>query len=224
MKILLVEDDPRIAATVARGLAAEGFTVDLAKDGDEGIWKAMEYGYDGMVLDVMLPGCSGLEVSRRLRAADNWTPILVLTARDSVEDETAALDAGADDYLSKPFAFAVLVARLRALLRRTAGGAPAPVVVGDLRVDAVLRRCWRGDTEISLTAREFAVIEYLVRRSGQLVSKAQLLDGVWQSDFDGDPNIIEVYIRRLRRKVDEPFARRSIETVRGAGYRIIDET
>lgn len=222
MKVLLVEDDVRVAMTLSRGLAAEGFTVDVAGDGDEGHWKATEYAYDVVVLDVMLPGCSGLDVSRRLRAAGNWTPILVLTARDSVEDETAALDAGADDYLSKPFSFAVLVARLRALLRRTAGGAPAPVEVGDLRVDAVLHRCWRGGTEITLTAREFAVLEHLVRRSGQLVSKTQLIDGVWQSDFEGDPNIIEVYIRRLRRKVDEPFGRHSIETVRGAGYRITD--
>jgi two-component system OmpR family response regulator len=220
MKILVVEDDRRMSAILRRGLTAEGFTVDVASDGDEGLWKASEFAYDAVVLDLMLPGRNGFEVSRQLRADGNWTPILVLTARDSERDETTSLGSGADDYLAKPFSFPVLVARLRALLRRTSGGLPVPVEAGDLRIDEARHRCWRGDDEVSLTAREFAVLEQLVRRCGEVVSKAQLLDAVWDYTFEGDPNIVEVYIRRLRRKVDEPFGRQSIETVRGVGYRI----
>jgi two-component system OmpR family response regulator len=220
MKILVVEDDRRMSAILRRGLTAEGFTVDIAADGDEGFWKASEFAYDALVLDLMLPGRNGFEVSRQLRAAGNWTPILVLTARDSERDETTSLGAGADDYLAKPFSFPVLVARLRALLRRTSGGVPVPVEVGDLRLDETRHRCWRGGDEVTLTAREFAVLEHLVRRNGEVVSKTQLLDGVWDYSFEGDPNIVEVYIRRLRRKIDQPYGRHSIETVRGVGYRI----
>lgn len=221
MKVLLVEDDKRMAATLERGLVAEGFTVDVSPDGLDGLWRASERHYDVLVLDLMLPGCDGFEISRRLRAQDLWTPILVLTARDTEQDETAALNSGADDFLTKPFSFPVLVARLRALLRRTAGSGPDPVQVGDLRLDTAQHRCWRAETEVPLTAREFAVLEFLVRRAGRVVSKTQLLDGIWDYDFEGDPNIIEVYIRRLRRKIDEPFARSDIETVRGAGYRLV---
>ena len=153
----------------------------------------------------------------------DWTPILVLTARDGEFDETRALDCGADDYFTKPFSFPVLVAHLRALLRRTSGGIPAPIQVGDLRLDSLRHRCWRGDTEIRLTAREFQVLEYLIRHAGFMASKAAILDGVWDYDFEGDPNVVEVYIRRLRRKIDEPFGRHDIETVRGAGYRLVSD-
>ncbi len=224
MKVLLVEDDRRIAATVKRGLDAEGFSVDVAFDGLEGLWKATEYHYDVLVLDLMLPGYNGFEISRKLRDQGNWTPILVLTAKDGEIDETQALDSGADDYLTKPFSFPVLIARLRALLRRTTGGAPAPIQLGDLRLDPARHRCWRGETEIGLTAREFSVLEFLLRRTGLVVSKLEILDGVWEYDFEGDPNIVEVYVRRLRLKIDEPYARADIETVRGAGYRLVESS
>jgi DNA-binding response OmpR family regulator len=220
MKLLLVEDDKKIAAAVRRGLEAEGFGVDVALDGTDGLWMATEGTYDLVVLDIMLPGRNGFQICADLRDAGDWTPILMLTAKDGDLDEAEALDTGADDYLTKPFSFPVLVARVRALLRRVGSQPPAPVEVGDLRLDPGARRVWRGDTQIELTAREFDVVEFLVRRAGQVMSKPDILDGVWDFDFDGDPNIVEVYIRRLRRKIDEPFDRRSIETVRGAGYRI----
>jgi DNA-binding response OmpR family regulator len=220
MKVLLVEDDTKIAAAVKRGLEAEGFGVEVAADGIDGLWMATEHPFDLIVLDLMLPKKNGYQVCGELREAGNWTPILMLTAKDGDLDEAEALDTGADDYLTKPFSFPVLVARVRALLRRTGGGAPVPVEAGDLRLDSEARRCWRGDVEVPLTAREFAVLEHLLRRAGQVVSKPEILDGVWDHDFDGDPNIVEVYVRRLRRKVDEPFGREAIETVRGAGYRL----
>jgi DNA-binding response OmpR family regulator len=220
VKLLLVEDDAKLAAAVRRGLEAEGFTVEVATDGDDGLWRATEGTYDLVLLDIMLPGRNGYRICADLRAAGDWTPILMLTAKDGDLDEAEALDTGADDYISKPFSFAVLVARVRALLRRSADRAVAPAAVGDLRIDPARRRAWRGDSELALTAREFDVLALLVRRAGQVLSKAEILDAVWDSDFEGDPNIIEVYVRRLRRKVDEPFGRRSIETVRGAGYRM----
>ena len=219
-RVLLVEDETRLAAAVRRGLQAEGFAVDVVPDGIEGEWMATNTAYDAIVLDIMLPGASGHEVCRRLRAAGNWTPILMLTARDAPRDIAQALDGGADDYLVKPFAFIVLVARLRALLRRQPHERPPELVAGDLRLDPASRRCFFGQTEVNLTSREFSVLEFLARRPGNVVSKAQILENVWDFAFDGDPNIVEVYIRRLRRKIDEPFATNSIETVRGAGYRL----
>jgi two-component system, OmpR family, response regulator len=220
MKVLVVEDDKKIAAAVKRGLDAEGFSVEVAFDGDDGLWRASEHRYDLLILDLMLPGYNGFEICRMLRHRGDWTPILVLTARDGEGDQTRALDTGADDYLIKPFSFPVLVAHVRALLRRTSGRGPVPLEVGDLRLDPARHRCWRGDTEIELTAREFSVLEYLVRRAGAVTPKFEILSGVWEYDFDGDPNIVEVYIRRLRRKIDEPFGRHDIQTVRGAGYRL----
>ena len=221
MKVLVVEDDAKIAGAVRRGLEAEGFTVEHAADGDTGWWMASEGSYDVIVLDIMLPGRNGFVVCRDLRAAGVWTPILMLTAKDGDLDEAEALDTGADDYLVKPFSFPVLVARIRALLRRTAGAARQPVAaVGALQLDSTARRVWSSGTAVELSRREFDVLEYLVRRAGDVISKAQLLDGVWELDFAGDPNIVEVYIRRLRRKIDEPFGTHHITTVRGAGYRL----
>jgi two-component system, OmpR family, response regulator len=219
MKVLVVEDDVRIASAVKRGLDAEGFSVQVSFNGRDGLWRATEQHYDLLIVDLMLPGHDGFEICRVLREQGNWTPILVLTARDSEVDETRALETGADDYLVKPFAFPILVAHVRALLRRTSGTAPA-IEVGDLRLDPARHRCWRGPTEIGLTAREFSVLEYLVRRAGLVTPKFEILRGVWEYDFDGDPSIVEVYIRRLRRKIDVPFGRHDIETVRGAGYRL----
>jgi two-component system, OmpR family, response regulator len=220
--VLIVEDDRKIAGAVRRGLEAEGFAIEIATDGLQGRWLATEGAYDLIILDLMLPGRNGYQVCADLRDAEIWTPILILTAKHGDLDEAEALDTGADDFLSKPFSFPVLVARVRALLRRGPGGAPPPVTVGDLRVDPAARRAWRADTEVRLTAREFDVLEFLIRRSGQVLSKAEIIAGVWEFDFDGDPNIVEVYVRRLRRKLDEPFGTESITTLRGAGYRLAE--
>ncbi len=220
--MLVIEDDAATAAALRRGLETEGYRVEIAHDGAEGLWLATETGADVIVLDIMLPGLNGYRVCRSIREREIRTPILMLTAKDGEWDEAEGLDTGADDYLVKPFSFPVLLARLRALLRR-AGDVPSPASIGDLRIDPAARRTWRGDVEVGLTSRQFEVLEYLVRRAGKVQSKSDILDGVWQHDFDGDPNIVEVYVRRLRRVVDEPFGRRSIETVRGAGYRIVDD-
>ena len=221
MKLLVVEDDVKVASAVARGLRAEGFTVEVSGDGDDGLWRATEGSYDLILLDIMLPGVNGYRLCAELRRQGDWTPILMLTAKDGDQDEAEALETGADDYLRKPFSFPVLVARVHALLRRSNGGNVATVDLGDLHVDPAARRVARGDLEIALTTREFDVLEFLVRRTGQVQSKADILAGVWDFDFDGDPNIVEVYVGRLRRKIDEPFGVCSIETVRGAGYRMV---
>lgn len=224
MKILVVEDERALASALRRGLRAEGYDVDIANNGDDGLWMARERNYDAMVLDIMLPGRNGYQVCRDLRDEGNWVPILMLTAKDGEFDEAEGLDTGADDYLTKPFSFVVLVARLRAMLRRgvadRTGGCADSYQVGDLRLDPIAHRCWRGESEISLTAREVAVLGFLMRQSGAVVSKQQILENVWDYDFEGDPNIIEVYVRRLRKKLDEPFGARTITTVRGIGYRI----
>jgi two-component system, OmpR family, response regulator len=220
VKLLVVEDDHKIASAVKRGLEGEGFTVDVAFDGDDGWWMATEGTYDLIVLDIMLPGRNGYVLCADLRASRNWTPILMLTAKDGDLDEAEALDTGADDYLTKPFSFPVLVARIRALLRRAGGREPVAVTVGALRVDPAGRRVWSSGTEVDLTRREFDVMEFFVRRAGQVVSKDEILAGVWEFDFAGDPNIVEVYVGRLRRKLDEPFGTHHIATVRGAGYRM----
>lgn len=220
MKLLVVEDDQKIARYVKRGLEGEGFTVDIATTGPDGLWMAAESTYDLIVLDIMLPGRNGYLVCSDLRARGDWTPVLMLTAKDGDLDEAEALDTGADDYITKPFSFPVLVARIRALVRRSAGRNPPPVEAGDLRLDPGERRVWRGDHEVALTARQFDVLEFLMRRAGQVLSKREILEGVWEFDFYGDPNIVEVYVGRVRRRVDEPFGRHAIETVRGAGYRL----
>ncbi|GAB3305789.1 response regulator transcription factor [Geodermatophilus aquaeductus] len=220
MKVLLVEDDPKLAAAVRRGLGAEGFTVDVAADGIEGLWRARTGSYDLVLLDLMLPGRHGWSVCAALRAAGDRTPVLVLTAKDGDLDEAEALDTGADDYLRKPFSFPVLVARVHALLRRAALGSPPPLVIGDLRVDLPARRVFRGEDEVALTAREFDLLVHLVRRAGRVVRKREILAGVWDDEFTGAPNVVEVYVARLRRKLERAGGPPVIETVRGAGYRV----
>ncbi|MCM6778375.1 response regulator transcription factor [Nocardia sp. CDC159] len=218
MRLLIVEDEKRLADTLAKGLAAEGFAVDAVHDGADGLHRASTGDYDLIILDVMLPKMNGYRVCATLRAAGHETPILMLTAKDGEYDEAEGLDTGADDYLSKPFSYVVLLARIRALLRRrTRGGVPS-LRVGDLTVEPGTHTCRRGDREVSLTAKEFAVLEHLAVHAGQIVSKADILHHVWDFAYDGDPNIVEVYISALRRKIDTPFGRRSIRTVRGAGY------
>ncbi len=220
MRILVIEDDKHLAGSVRRGLRAEGFAVDIALDGTEGFWRASECVYDAIVCDIMLPAMSGYQLCSELRANGNWTPILMLTAKDGELDEAEALDTGADDFLSKPFSYVVLVAHLRALLRRGSRERPTILTAGDLRLDPAGHRVWRAESPIALSARQFSLLEYLMRRAGEAVSKADILDHVWDFAFDGDPNIVEVYIRQLRRKIDEPFGRRAIETIRLVGYRL----
>ncbi|MEO8749835.1 MAG: response regulator transcription factor [Allobranchiibius sp.] len=220
MRLLLVEDERRLAAAVAGGLSADGFTVDIAHDGEDGLWRATETPYDVIVLDIMLPKLSGYEVLKRMRAQLLWTPVLMLTAKDGEYDEADALDLGADDYLTKPFSYVVLLAHLRALVRRGSPARPTVLSAGDLTLDPATHRCHRGNTEISLTSREFAVLQYLLRRGGQVVSKQAILTNVWDEFYEGDSNIVEVYIGYLRKKIDVPFGRAGIETVRGVGYRL----
>jgi two-component system OmpR family response regulator len=220
MRILVVEDELKMASLLRRGLTEEGHAVDLARTGDDALWMARATEYDAVVLDLMLPGVDGFEVCRRLREGGVWSPVLMLTARDGVEDRVAGLDAGADDYLPKPFSFAELLARLRALVRRGAGERPAVLEVGDLRLDPATRRAWRGDAEVKLSAKEFALLEAFMRRPGDVLSRYQLLEHAWDYGYENRSNVIDVYVRYLRDKVDRPFGRASIETVRGVGYRL----
>ncbi|HEX8132927.1 MAG TPA: response regulator transcription factor [Actinomycetes bacterium] len=221
MRVLVVEDEKRLAVGLRKGLEAEGFAVDVALDGADGLWMAREHAYDAVVLDLMLPGMNGYKVCGTLRQDGVWTPILMLTAKDGEWDEVEALDTGADDYLTKPFAYAVLLARLRALLRRGARERPVVLEAGDIRLDPAARRAWRGGVEVELTPREFALLEFLLHRRGEVVSKREILEHVWDYDFEGDANIVEVYVWHLRNKLDRPFGRDAIQTVRGAGYRLV---
>jgi two-component system, OmpR family, response regulator len=216
MRILVVEDEERIADALQRGLEAEGFAVDVAATGTDGLWLATENDYDAIVLDIMLPGINGLRICRTLREKRIWTPILMLTAKDGELDETEALDTGADDFLSKPFSYPVLLARIRALLRRSAGERPTTLVAGDIEVDPSTRTCRKAGEEVKLTARELSVLEYLLRRAGEVVSKADIINHVWDFAFDGGDNVVEVHVSALRRKLGAA----AVETVRGGGYRV----
>jgi DNA-binding response OmpR family regulator len=223
VRVLVVEDEVALADTIARGLTAEGFTVEVTHDGTDALWRARERSYSAIVLDLLLPGMNGFEVCRTLRAEDIWTPILVLTAKTGEWDEAEALDTGADDYLSKPFSFVVLVARLRALVRRGATPRSALLSVGTLVLDPFTHTCHRRGVDVHLTPRECGVLAALLRRDGGVVSKRELLEEVWGSEFSGDPNIVEVYVRYLRRKIDVPFGLDTIETVRHVGYRMVSD-
>jgi DNA-binding response OmpR family regulator len=223
MRVLLVEDEVGLADAIVRGLAAEGFEVEAVHNGLDGLELARERHYAAIILDIMLPGMNGYQVCRTLREEGVWTPILMLTAKDGEWDEAEALDTGADDFLSKPFSFVVLVARLRAILRRGTQPRPAVLTVGDLTLDPATRECHRGTAPVELTAREFALLEHLMRHPQEVVTKRQLLEEVWGHERDADPNVVEVYVGYLRRKVDGPFGRHSLVTVRGAGYRVVDD-
>ena len=223
MRVLVVEDEVRLAEAIGRGLVAEGFEVDLAHTGPEGLWRASEGTYSAIVLDILLPGLNGFAVCRDLRALGDRTPILMLTAKQGEHDEAEGLDLGADDFLRKPFSFVVLVARLHALIRRAAGAAGGVISIGDLLIDTQRRECRRGDIELKLTSRELDLLIALARREGGTATKSELLAEVWGFDFEGDNNIVEVYVRYLRQKLDKPFGRASLQTIRTLGYRLIDD-
>jgi DNA-binding response OmpR family regulator len=220
MRVLLVEDEARLAAYVKRGLEREGYAVDVAGDGEQGLWLASEQAYDVVVLDIMLPKLNGYRVCAELRQKEVWTPILMLTAKSGEFDEAEALDTGADDFLSKPFSFVVLLARLRALVRRGSTERPPVLELGDLRMDPAERRFFVGETEVELTPTEFCILQGFLRKPGEVISKREILESCWDWAFEGDPNIVEVYVRHLRTKIDIPFGREQLETVRGAGYRL----
>jgi two-component system, OmpR family, response regulator len=220
MRVLIVEDEVKMAGLIRRGLRREGFAVDLASEGEEALWKAAATSYDAVILDVMLPGVDGFEVCRKLRADGIWSPVLMLTARDSVADRVAGLDGGADDYLTKPFSYAELLARLRALVRRGPVERPTELTAGDLRLDPAGRRVWRGEKQISLSAKEFSLLETFMRHPGEVLSRFALLEHAWDYDYENRSNIVDSYVRFLRAKIDKPFGADSIETVRGAGYRL----
>ena len=220
MRVLVVEDEPRLAGGLRKGLEAEGFAVDVAPDGGEALWYADEFAYDVILLDIMLPVLNGYKVCQQLREKGNWTPILMLTAKDGDWDQIEGLDTGADDYVMKPFSFDVVLARMRSLIRRGASERPVKLTMGDLVLDPARRSVTRADVEVDLTAREFALLEFLMRQRGSLVTKQQIMANVWDFDFEGDSNVVEVYVGRLRRKLDKPFGREDIETLRGSGYRM----
>jgi two-component system OmpR family response regulator len=223
VRVLIVEDEIKMASLIRRGLRGEGLSADVAIKGEDALWMSQSSSYDVIVLDVMLPGIDGFETCRRLREEGVWAPVLMLTARDAVDDRVAGLDGGADDYLTKPFSFAEMLARLRALARRGPVERPAVLEVGDLRLDPAARRVWRGDTEVSLSAKEFQLLETFMRHPGEVLSRYQLLEHAWDYDYENRSNIVDVYVRYLRDKIDRPFGRKSLETVRGAGYRLDDE-
>jgi two-component system OmpR family response regulator len=220
VRVLIVEDQPKLAALLARGLREEGHAADVAERGEDASWMALAAPYDAIVLDIMLPGVDGLETCRELRRQGVWTPVLMLTARDAIDDRVVGLDAGADDYLTKPFSFEELLARLRALNRRAPAERPVSVEVGDLRLDPAAHRVWRGTTELDLSAKEFALLELLMRRPGNVLTRGQLLEGAWDMSYERRSNIVDVYIGHLREKIDRPFGSDTIETVRGVGYRL----
>jgi two-component system, OmpR family, response regulator len=220
MRVLVVEDEKKLGELLGRGLREEGYAADVADRGEEALWMARAVPYDAIVLDVMLPGADGFEICRRLRRDEVWTPVLMLTARDAVDDRVVGLDAGADDYLTKPFAFEELLARIRALTRRGQVERPAVLEVGDLRLDPAAHRAWRGEQELDLSAKEFSLLELFMRRPGITLSRTQLLDGAWDIAFESRSNVVDVYVRYLREKIDRPFGQDSIETVRGVGYRL----
>lgn len=221
VRLLLVDDERRLADSLKRGLTADGFTVDLADDGISGLWLAKNNTYDVIVLDLMLPGKNGFQVCADLRAASVWTPVLVLTAKTGEYDEIESLDVGADDFLTKPFSYEVLLAHLRALLRRGTRERPVQLRAGDLVIDPATHTCHRGSTPIELTPREFGLLEYLLRYHDEILTKVQILDHVWGSEYEGESNVVEVYISYLRRKIDRPFSMNSIRTVPGVGYRLV---
>ena len=223
MRVLMVEDDVKMAALVRRGLTEDGHAADVAGTGEDAVWMAQAHPYDAIVLAVMLPGLSGFETCKRLRDEGVWSPVLMLTARDGVEDRVAGLDVGADDYLTKPFSFAELLARLRALSRRGAVERPAELTVGDLRLDPATRRVWRGEDEVALSPKEFALLETFMRRPGQVLSRLQLLEHAWDFAYENRSNVVDVYLRYLREKLDRPFGKSSFETVRGVGYRLRED-
>ncbi|MDQ3484448.1 MAG: response regulator transcription factor [Actinomycetota bacterium] len=223
MRVLVVEDEVRLAGAIKRGLRAEGFEVDLAHTGPDGLWRAREGVYAAIVLDLLLPGLNGYALCRELRMDGDRTPVLMLTAKQGEHDEAEGLELGADDFLRKPFSFVVLVARLRALIRRSMNAPDGVLMIGDLHVDPEKRRCWRGPSEVILTARELDLCIALARRAGGTATKPELMAEVWGMDFDGDDNIVEVYVRYVRNKIDRPFARNSLQTVRTIGYRLIDD-
>lgn len=223
MRVLVCEDDLKMAGLLKRGLEEEGYAVDVARTGDDALWAGTENAYDAIMLDVMLPQLDGFEVCRRLRAQNRWAPVMMLTARDAVPDRVAGLDAGADDYLTKPFSFSELLARLRALMRRGPSERPAVLRAGDLTLDPAMRRVARGDAAIDLTPKEFALLELFLRHPGEVLTRTRIIEHVWDFAYEGDSNVVDVYVRYLREKVDRPFGRRSIETVRGTGYRLRDQ-
>jgi two-component system OmpR family response regulator len=222
LRVLVVEDEIKMASLIRRGLRGEGLAADVAIKGEDALWMAGSTTYDAIVLDVMLPGIDGFQTCQRLRENGVWAPVLMLTARDAVEDRVAGLDGGADDYLTKPFSFAELLARLRALARRGPVERPAVLEVGDLRLDPAARRVWRGDAEVSLSAKEFQLLETFMRHPGEVLSRYQLLEHAWDYDYENRSNIVDVYVRYLRDKIDRPFGLHTLETVRGAGYRLDD--
>ena len=223
MRVLIVEDEPKLAALVARALREEGHPADVAARGADALWMAASAPYDAIVLDIMLPDLDGFEIVRRLRAKQVWTPVLMLTARDAVADRVGGLDAGADDYLTKPFSFEELLARLRAIARRGPVERPTVFDVGDLKLDPAAHRAWRGDVELDLSTREFALLELFMRHAGQTLTRLQLLEGAWDMAFENRSNVVDVYVRYLREKIDRPFGRDSLETVRGVGYRLRED-